>query len=123
MNDLALAPLRILVVEDETMLAMNVEEFLVEEGHVVVGPFGRLDEALVAAEGETLDAGLLDVNLAGEMVFPVAEALDRRGVPFLLVTGYDDRIMRKASKDWPRLMKPYRLGDVIARLVAMAGRG
>jgi hypothetical protein len=53
----------------------------------------------------------------------VAEALDRRGVPLLLVTGYDDRIMRKAAKDWPRLMKPYRLDEVSARLVAMIGRG
>jgi DNA-binding response OmpR family regulator len=114
---------RVLVVEDETILAMMLEEYLQGDGFDVVGPFGRLDHAMEAAEREALDVAVLDINIAGDMVFPVAEALDRRGVPLLLVTGYDDRIMRKAAKDWPRLMKPYRLDEVSARLVAMIGRG
>jgi DNA-binding response OmpR family regulator len=123
MSGKAPARARILVVEDETVLAMMLEDYLQDEGYDVVGPFGRLDRAMQAAEREALDAAVLDVNIAGEMVFPVAEALDRRSVPILLVSGYDSRIMRKAPKDWPRLMKPYRLEEVGARLVVMVGRG
>jgi hypothetical protein len=62
-------------------------------------------------------------NASSRMAFPVAEALDGRGVPFLLLSGYDDRIMRKASKDWPRLIKPFPVEELIARLAVMIGRG
>jgi DNA-binding response OmpR family regulator len=122
MNDGAPAQPRILVVEDETILAMMVEDVLLDEGYSVVGPFARVAAALQAAELEALDAALLDVNLAGEMVFPVAEMLARRGVPFLLMTGYDNRNLGKAYQDWPVVMKPYRLDDVVARLAVMIGR-
>jgi DNA-binding response OmpR family regulator len=122
MNDCAPTQPQILVVEDETILAMMLEDALLDEGYTVVGPFARVAAALQAAELEALDAALLDVNVAGEMVFPVAEMLARRGVPFLLMTGYDKRILGEAHQDWPVLMKPYRLDDVVARLAAMTGR-
>jgi DNA-binding response OmpR family regulator len=122
MNDGAPAQPRILVVEDETILAMMLEDVLMDQGYSVVGPFARVAAALQAAELEALDAALLDVNLAGEMVFPVAEMLARRGVPFLLMTGYDNRILDKARQDWPVLLKPYRLDDVVARLAVITGR-
>jgi DNA-binding response OmpR family regulator len=122
MNDGAPAQPQILVVEDETILAMMLEDALLDEGYSVVGPFARVAAALQAAELEALDAALLDVNVAGEMVFPVAEMLARRGVPFLLMTGYDKRILGKAHQDWPVVMKPYRLDDVVARLALMTGR-
>jgi DNA-binding response OmpR family regulator len=122
MRDGASASPRILVVEDDTILAMALEAVLQDEGYTVVGPLARLDEALQVAEQEELDGALLDISIIGGSVFPVAEALDRRGVPFLLASGYDDRIMRKASKDWPRLMKPYPLEELTARLAAMTGR-
>jgi DNA-binding response OmpR family regulator len=110
-------------VEDETtIVAMMIEDALLDEGYSVVGPFARVAAALQAAELEALDAALLDVNLAGEMVFPVAEMLARRGVPFLLMTGYDNRNLGKAYQDWPVVMKPYRLDDVVARLAVMTGR-
>jgi len=121
-NDGAPAQPRILVVEDETILAMMLEDVLLDEGYSVVGPFARVAAALQAAELEALDAALLDVNLAGEMVFPVAEMLARRGIPFLLVTGYDNRILGEAHLDWPVLTKPYRWDDVVARLAVMIGR-
>lgn len=113
---------RILLVEDETILAMAMEDFLQDAGFSVVGPFGCLKDALQAAEDETLDAALLDVNLAGELVFPVATALERRGVPFLLLSGYDERILRRASPHWSHLMKPYRADDVLGRLAGMMER-
>jgi hypothetical protein len=77
---------------------------------------------LQAAECEALDAALLDINIVGGTVFPVAEILARRGIPFLLATGYDDSIVGKAHPDWSVVMKPYRLGDVVARLAVMIGR-
>jgi DNA-binding response OmpR family regulator len=123
MTDGALARPRIFVVEDETVLAMAVEMALEDEGYAVAGPYARLDEALRAAEEEVVDAALLDINIIGGMVFPVAEALKRRGVPVLLVSGYGEKIMRKASKDWQWLMKPYHLDEVAARLAEMIGRG
>ena len=113
------APLRILVVEDETVLAMAVEGFLQDLGHEVVGPFARVTDALSVVEGEILDAALLDVNLAGEMVFPVAAALALKGVPFLLVSGYDDRMLRRGNPDWPHLTKPYRIEEALSRLCEM----
>jgi len=122
MNDNVPAQPRILVVEDETILAMMIEDALADEGYTVVGPFARLDDALQAAEREALDAALLDINIVGGMVFPVAEMLARRGVPFFLATGYDNRILGKAHPDWLVLMKPYRLDDVVARLAVMTGR-
>ena len=123
MRDGAPAQPRILVVEDETtIVAMMIEDALLDEGYSVVGPFARVAAALQAAELEALDAALLDVKVAGEMVFPVAEMLARRGVPFLLMTGYDNRNLGKAYQDWPVLMKPYRWDDVIARLAVMTGR-
>lgn len=123
MIDKPSAPPRILVVEDETALAMSLEMVLEMEGYSIVGPIARLDAALQAAEREQLDAALLDVNIIGGLVFPVADILERRGVPVLIVTGYDDRIMRKASKDWPRLMKPYLMDELLDRLATMVKHG
>ena len=81
-------PRRLLVVEDEALIAMLVEALLQEHGHTIVGPAARVAAALKLAESETLDAAVLDVNLAGEPVFPVADVLARRGVPIVFLTGY-----------------------------------
>ena len=80
---------RILVVEDEMMIAMLVEDMLGELGCAVVGPAHALDTALAMAASEVgLDAALLDVNLGGTSVFPVADALRAKGVPAIFSTGY-----------------------------------
>jgi len=80
---------RVLVVEDEMMIAMLVEDMLAELGCVAVGPAHALDVALNLARTEQgLDAALLDVNLGGEAVWPVADALAARGVRFAFTTGY-----------------------------------
>ena len=86
-----LAGRRILVVEDEMMIAMLVEDMLAELGCAVVGPAHALDTALEFARTElALDAALLDVNLAGQPVFAVADALREKGVPAIFSTGYGD---------------------------------
>ena len=91
----ALEGCRVLVVEDELAIAMLLESALEDEGCVIVGPYGGVRDALAAARNETLDLAVLDINLAGEMVFPVAEVLAERGVPFLILSGYGERRCRQ----------------------------
>lgn len=74
-----------------------------------MGPVPRLREATVLAESERLDGALLDVNLHGELCFPVAERLATRAVPFAFLTGYDDTALPPAWKDVPCLVKPFEL--------------
>jgi CheY-like chemotaxis protein len=112
-----LAGRRILVVEDEMMIAMLVEDMLLELGCSVVGPVHALAEALDLARSDAgLDAALLDVNLAGEPVFPVADALRERGVPAIFSTGYGDAGLRDVDRGAPVLQKPFRAGDLARAL-------
>jgi len=85
-----LAGLRVLVVEDSLLVAEVIAETLEDCGCSVVGPVSRVQRALPLAEHEALHGAVLDVNLAGEFCFPIAEALDARGVPFIFLTGYGD---------------------------------
>jgi PAS domain S-box-containing protein len=79
---------RILLVEDEILVAMMMKDILTELGFSVIGPFARLAEAMVAAVHDEIDAGIIDVNLGGEFVYPVADVLAARKIPFVFVTGY-----------------------------------
>ena len=83
----ALEGIRVLVVEDEFLVATLIEDMLVAAGCVVAGPIPRLSKALDAVGSGTFDAAVLDVNLCGDRVYPVADALSRRNVPFVFVTG------------------------------------
>lgn len=108
---------RVLVVEDELLVAMLLEDMLTDAGCVIVGPFARVPEALAAAEIETLDIALLDVNVAGEKVFPVAYALEKRGVPFLFVTGYGQAALPQGHPEWEAHPKPFQ-ADQLTRCLA-----
>ena len=79
---------RILLVEDEILVAMMMRDMLTELGFSVVGPFSRLSEAMVAAVHDGIDAGIVDVNLGGDFIYPVADVLVARRIPFVFVTGY-----------------------------------
>ena len=79
---------RVLLVEDEILVAMMMKDILTELGFSVVGPFSRLGEAMVAAVHEEINAGIIDVNLGGEFVYPVADVLAARNIPFVFITGY-----------------------------------
>ena len=79
---------RVLLVEDEILVAMMMKDILSELGFSVVGPFARLTEAIAAAVHDEIDAGIIDVNLGGEFVYPVADVLAARKIPFVFVTGY-----------------------------------
>jgi len=110
---------RILVVEDEMLIAMVVEAVLDGAACQIVGPFGRLAQALKSAENDAIDAAMLDVNLNGEQVFPVADALLARNIPFLFVTGYGAGGLPPRFKESPTLTKPYRAAAVLTALGAM----
>jgi DNA-binding response OmpR family regulator len=110
-----------MIVDDEAMIAMLLEDMLADLGYQVVGPFGRLAEAIEAARQEPLDAAILDVNLGGQPVFPVAEVLAGRDIPFVFATGYGDATLDGPWSGRPVLGKPfqgYELEKVLARLLA-----
>jgi DNA-binding response OmpR family regulator len=112
---------RILVVEDETLLAVTIEEILQDLGCVVVGPVGRLDAALRSATDESLDAAVLDISIRGGMVYPVAEKLLSRGIPFIFVSGYGEWVLPETFADRPRVAKPFTVRELetaIGRLFA-----
>lgn len=111
--------LRILVVEDDMMIAMFIEDVLQDMGCVVVGPVGRLDLALQLAADEDLDAGILDVTIRGGAVFPVAEQLRDRGIPFALASGYGDWALPASLQGQSRLMKPFTVGELEAQVQAL----
>ena len=110
---------RVMVVEDELLVAMLIEDTLVEYGYDVVGPFSNVADALVAAREERIDLALLDVNLRGERVYPVAELLERRGIPFLLLSGYGTDAIPAARAHWKACSKPFMPGELTRRMAAM----
>ena len=96
----------VLLVEDESMVAMMVEETLAELGFCVIGPYGTLAEAMRAASSAHLDAAILDINLGGQLVYPVADLLCSKGVPVVFVTGYGMESIETRYTDIPLLQKP-----------------
>ena len=112
----ALEGCRILVVEDEFLVAVLIQEMLETAGCVVSGPIPRIAEALDAAGHETYDAAVLDVNLAGDRIDPVARALSRRNVPFVFVTGYSMGALPEEYAGRPRLCKPFKMADLLSAL-------
>jgi len=124
MTDAKLEGLRVLVVEDEMMVSMLIEDMLVELGCEVVGPVSRLDEAMQLAKDADLDCAVLDVNLGGQPIFPLADLLRERGAPFAFATGYGDAGLREVDRNSPVLQKPFREGDlarVLGELTAAVG--
>ena len=101
------AGLRVLVVEDETMAVMLLEDILEEFGCNVVGVEPRVASAKRTAKTAEFDCAILDVNVHGESVYPVARALDERGLPYILVTGYNRADIAACYQDRTILQKPF----------------
>ena len=114
---------RVLIVEDELLLAMDYEEMLRREGFAVLGPVGRQASALALLETERPDVTILDVNLAGERSTDVAEALAARAVPFVIVSGYAERTLHEpVLRNAPRLDKPVKAQELLRLVKALAGK-
>ena len=107
-----LADLRILVVEDEVLIALEIEERLQRLGCEIVGPVGRLERALELARSTALDGALLDVNVKGGFVYPVAEELLARQVPVIFSTGYAPDTLPPVFRSLPCLRKPFGTGQL-----------
>ena len=108
--------LRILVVEDEFLVAVVLEDDLRLAGHYVLGPFSNLPAALAAAQRENFDVAILDVNLGGAMVYPLADDLGRHGVPFFFLTGYGSGDLPQRFAHVPRVTKPYEVAALLAMI-------
>ncbi|MBV8121638.1 MAG: response regulator [Alphaproteobacteria bacterium] len=108
-----LTGLKILVVEDEFLVASLIQDLLEDAGCVVSGPIPRLSEAIDAARADDCDAAVLDVNLGGYRVFPVAEELSRRHIPFVIVTGYATTTLPEPFDRSPTIRKPFRNQDLL----------
>jgi DNA-binding response OmpR family regulator len=95
---------RVLIVEDEALIALAAEDALLEQGATVMGPVGRCTDAFALIDASQLDAAVLDVNLGSETSFPIAAALRNLGVPFVVTTGNSAAGAKMAA---PMLSKPY----------------
>ena len=99
-----------------------IEEALSESQCAIVGPYSRVAPALEAARTEQLDAAVLDVNLAGARVYPVAEILAGRGIPFLLLSGYGSEGAPSAHPEWTVCNKPFTPEELVSRLRQQIGQ-
>ena len=115
----SLEGLRILVVEDDYLISTLFDDMLTSAGCVVVGPLPRLADALDAAAKESCDAAVLDVNLGGERVYPVAKILAERHVPFVFVTGYSGEALPREYAEEPRIAKPFRAAQLLGALSSL----
>jgi DNA-binding response OmpR family regulator len=111
---------RVLIVEDDLLISMFLEEMLQDLGYEVMGTACRLDEALTLSQQLDFDVAILDMNLAGESSAPVAQLLEKKGIPFVLATGYRDDVASQGNgAGHPVVTKPF---GVDALQVALAAR-
>jgi DNA-binding response OmpR family regulator len=110
---------RILVLEDEYFVASDLARALKQQGAEVIGPVSEIAAAQSLLSDGTIDAGVLDVNLAGEMSYPLADELKQRHVPFMFLTGYDGWALPDAYRDAPRVAKPFAMVNVVTCLTKL----
>ncbi len=118
MSDL-LSGRRVLVVEDEILILMMIEIILEDLGCQSVTGAASVEKAVSLIESQVYDAAMLDMNLGGEDSSKVADALSKRGVPFIYSTGNDRRDMTERARDHAVLYKPFREADVIDALTQL----
>jgi CheY-like chemotaxis protein len=112
---------RVLVVEDEMLVAMSLEDALIDLGLEVVGIAMHLKEALLLASRERLDVAVLDINLNGERSYPVAKTLQARGIPFIFASGYGHTDRGAAFPGTLTLAKPYHPDELAHALTQIIG--
>ena len=120
--DSRLQGLRVIVVEDETLVAILLEDMLAELGCEVLWTAHRVGKALDLVAQSTPDAAVLDVNIAGDEVYPVAQALAARNIPFVFATGYGARGLNDAWRGRPIVQKPFQVEHLAESLLAALGK-
>ena len=108
----------VLVVEDEIMIRLLLEDMLGDLGYTITAAVGRIDDAVKVAKTGNFDVAILDVNLNGQTVGPVAEILEARGLPFVFATGYGERGLPERFSKRPTLQKPFQqenLGRILSQ--------
>lgn len=113
------AGMKFMIVEDEVLVAMDLADMLSDLGHEVVFTESSVNRAIKTAEDETIEMAILDINLRGEMSFPVARVLRDRGVPVIFASGYGRKGLTEDFRDAHVLTKPYGL-DALASAVEKA---
>ena len=103
---------RVLIVEDEPLLALNLEDMLTELGYLVIGTATRIENALTLAERSEFELAILDINLAGSNTFPVADILRKRRKPFIFTTGYGAQGLDDGYRGTHLLTKPFGLREL-----------
>ena len=114
--DTAAEPIRVLVVEDEPLVAENLRADLVDAGFAVVGVAARLEKALRLIEEVAFDVAILDANLAGTSAAPAAAALSARKLPFVVLSGYAREQLQRQFSEGVYLQKPYRVAELVDHL-------
>ena len=114
-------PGRVLIVEDEYLIRLLLEDMLEELGFEVAGVASSVSEGKTQAETAQIDLAILDVNIDGEQVFPVAEALKGRNLPFCFITGYGAQGLPEQYRAMPTLQKPFQMADLKATLTKLTG--
>ncbi|TFL16837.1 response regulator [Jannaschia formosa] len=114
--------LRILAVEDEAMIAFELQDMLEDLGHEVLGPVANVDAALRLLGQSDPDAAIVDANLGGRSALPIVEALRAAGIPFALASGYASAELRQFGEVRPFIKKPYGPWDLERALKAIQGR-
>ena len=123
MTSSALRDLRILVVEDEFLIAMNLVDALENAGSFVLGPVASVAKAISKIESEAhIDAAVVDVNLGGLLAFPVADMLVARKIPFIFTSGYEDNVLKTRYSQVKNCLKPYHFRAMEEALVEAMSR-
>ncbi len=110
---------KVLLVEDEILVAMLVEDMLVELGFDVIGPATRLNRALEFARTANVDLAVLDVNLANERSYPIAQVLKQRGIPFIFATGYGETGLTEEFRGAVTIQKPFKSAQLAGAISAI----
>lgn len=113
---------RVAIIEDEGIVAMLLEDMLVDLGYEVVATVGRMDRAVQLVSETSADVVLLDVNLNGEDTYSLASALASRGIPFIFATGYGPAGQKEEWRSTPTLQKPFLAQDLERALRRVLGK-
>ena len=110
---------RVLIVEDELLIALLIEDFMMELGCEIVGTAARIEPAIAIAESAAIDFAVLDINLAGKLSFPVADVLRQRAIPFIFASGYGSAGLVEEYAGAAVLQKPFGVRDLERVLTAI----